>query len=298
MWFIWFKFIREKLPRNIPFNLSLLSGILLTIICLTFLTKIYGLLFPGKDIKLSVFQYFSVKIENMFTLLVYELANVPYLYRFFDKNILYFIKRLLEHYYLLTLFDFIFRTLLVNVFIYDVISYKIIWLLLFIYIIKFLKFSLNILKNDRILHVSEQTDVHFEPFTAYIPLNDFIHIQTTHFIKNNSFLEYDTHMQFEQCVKMHEKHNLKPRECINMKILRKSHRGIITFILQINRMLYLNQELYSRCKIINIINYSLYLICWSYILIISLPTLTISPMELAYIKGFHDFMEPFSQLKL
>jgi hypothetical protein len=32
--FIWFRFIRERLPRNIAFNLSLLNFLLLQYICL------------------------------------------------------------------------------------------------------------------------------------------------------------------------------------------------------------------------------------------------------------------------
>jgi hypothetical protein len=49
---------------------------------------------------------------------------------------------------------------------------------------------------------------------------------------------------------------------------------------------------------IQIIIQLLYLICWGYILIVSLPTFTISLRELVYIKDFQDFIDPFSQLKL
>lgn len=53
----------------------------------------------------------------------------------------------------------------------------------------------------------------------------------------------------------------------------------------------INKDSYSSTNIFS-------LICWSYILIISLPTLSISSMELESIKSLQNIYEPFSDTKL
>jgi hypothetical protein len=152
----------------------------------------------------------QTKIQTFITLLDQELKNVNYLQSLYEKYALDFIKRLLKYYYLLTIFEFTLRSFIICIFVYDVFSHKIIiiynivWLFLFIYIIKF---SLEILKNDRILYLTKRTNVIYAADcvinpTNFTPLNDFIHVQITALINNKTLHNYLTVIKDEYMMKV------------------------------------------------------------------------------------------------
>ena len=71
-YYIWFRFIRERLPRDIPFDLSFISLFVLIIICVSYIYKIYKIIKPSKsNILTSISPLLNVIVKPL--LLVNEL---------------------------------------------------------------------------------------------------------------------------------------------------------------------------------------------------------------------------------
>jgi len=60
--FIWIRFIYKRLPRHIPFDLTLLGFLILIMICIFYIYKIYTLIKPSKSSKTINFLYPMLKI--------------------------------------------------------------------------------------------------------------------------------------------------------------------------------------------------------------------------------------------
>lgn len=89
--FIWMRFIRERVPRNIPFSLSTWSFTILLIICIGYIYIIYRIFIPSSETKvINILKPFTILLLRPFLVLHDFLVTNIY-----TKKILLFLVKLL-----------------------------------------------------------------------------------------------------------------------------------------------------------------------------------------------------------
>jgi hypothetical protein len=170
--FIWFRFIRERMPKDIPFNLTLLGFVILVYICLIYLYIIFTL---STEKKLSN-AFIETLISNIFKPLIaldqsikkHTLIN-PY-YKRFIIYLVYKLDRILNkseiYYYMFAIFP---RLILVTALSIDTFCFHKLF-----YIYKILLIGLLLLLNRYIIYSLKYAKEHFitqlEPliYTPYV----------------------------------------------------------------------------------------------------------------------------------
>jgi len=298
--FIWFKFIHERLPRDIPFNLVFLKLILLIIICFYLTYNIISYFFIKKD-KSEKIKIIIEYLKNHCLFLDAELKNTSFIKSLYKKKSVKNVELLLKYYHQLLIIEIILKSIMASLFVYDVLishkiflTYKFIWLLLYIYVIKYMRFSLESLKQNRCNYINERCYITLTNNRISIALDDFLHIQTLKTINKEKLLDYISVIKIEFIEKMRLQLNLQSHQTIDGRILGKNLRGVIIFILQINQILYLNQQLQNKYKLISLLILINYLICWNYILITSLHTLDICKLIIVLNETWLTLQDPFT----
>jgi hypothetical protein len=298
--FIWFKFIRERLPKNIPFTLSLLKTCLLIFTCI--------ILF------LALLQSLRSKNNNFFdfTSLIFTpmkeidsfIKEHKYINDYYEIFLVKIITSLVEKIKYFVYLEITLRIIIGIIFFFDVFyfrqiffTYKAVYLFIIIYSIKYLLYSLQDLKNKQQNIVNEQLHIHLQiigvPIMPKIPIEVFIEKQTLNIIQKEEKLIYELLPKLDYLEKKRIELNLKPNQQISGKKMRISGRHAINFILKLNEGIILFQQTKNNTKYISNILLCIYLICWLYILYMSIHTLNISNYELYFLKNFQDKNNPF-----
>ena len=93
IWFVWLRFIRERLPRDIPFNLSIWSFIALVIICISYIFLIYRIIRPKENnFLLQMLNPILTKTSQPFVVLNNKLLTFKY-----TQNIIRFLLKALSY---------------------------------------------------------------------------------------------------------------------------------------------------------------------------------------------------------
>jgi len=323
--FIWLRFIRSRLPKEIPLNFSLLGFLIVFYICLIYIYILISLLRklkPMNPILKEIIDSIFIPLET----LDHYLKHLSYLNKTYKQCIVflayklnYFLAQTNMFYYAFEIFP---RILLVTVLFTDIFGYhelyyiyKFLLIGAFILIGKYIIYAFKYAKEDFIGSLQDQLDIFmaFEhairvvdllppeeesedfdiPETLIIPLKIFIDFQTTTFITQK---EYYSYMVFQNCYDdsyYTEKNLPLPR-----KFTTKELEGRIKNILQLSLLvahydLTLNTN--RAVKTLRILIFLNYLICWLYILLMSFPSLFYASFwELWIIFSIQDIEEPFS----
>jgi hypothetical protein len=315
--FIWLRFIRERLPKNIPLNLSILGFCILLGTCSIFIYIIISLFRESKPIDPLLKQIFDIIYVPLKTLDHYikDLSYTNNTYKYginflayilgpliIDSRLYYYIFEIVPRLILLT-------TLHIDVFWFNKLYYiyKVLLIGIFIFVGKYIIYSFKYAKEHFIesfqhyvslvmayehasqvivLDAEEDDDI---PPTMNVPLPIFIEFQTNTFMQQGSYYDY---MQWHIPYSFFEK-NI-PRRDYSIE----DATIIINNILKISLIIDYYQIITNNDKPIKDIKkliYINYLLCWSYILIVSIPSFyNASFWELWFIFNLQDIQDPFS----
>lgn len=320
--YIWFRFIRERLPKDIPFSLTLLTLIFLLFICsifvyvilrlinpkspnilthkfIIFYTKIVKFLYKFDQI-LKENQWVKTRIESILLFLLKKLKPDTLYSKGEIKYILYF---LLPRIILLLVF-------LIDVFYFLKISIINLLVSYFIYSIKTLALTyLEILKDYLIEIISKDDDLNADYYLdpSTISYDDYVITeldQRFHYLTIQHFIDLQcTAIMFDH-TPYHYKcfHKSQRQDLINLcpqkfEIFLENYiESLLQSLLDIKIIFETINFLEKRKTIQNlrIIIYSLYLISWLYILFVSLHTFHFTALERIFLQCFQDYIEPFS----
>jgi hypothetical protein len=323
VFYIWFRFIRERLPRDIPFNLNLFGCIVILYICFIYLYILKGLIF-----KTNVNPFISSIVKTIYKPLMAldeAIKNNSLLKPYYEKFLAHFINRIktrdlkfyLYSYFIMLIFP---RIILITALYIDLlyfhciaILYKVILIGLLIFIAKYIKYSFKYAKEQYILQLEymvqkimtdyndPEEDAYESLFTTMLEPRRFIQIQvftvedglepwTCAFITTHEY-----NREFRMRNSLSTNHRFTNNEYNQMEIeLKKIMDIVISLSVHISK--YEIAENYSRIKYIKIGIFSLYLISWIYILLKSIHTLDIE--EIISIIKIRDIIEPFSGLNM
>jgi hypothetical protein len=348
---LWGQYLRPRLPRDIPFHLTLFRLILLLFTCLVFVLVLKHLIRPKPSkFILYIYPYLAPYHQLIFQ----PLYALDYVIRDSLFNITKAIIRLLpyitfpnrRHTFLFYFFlNFIPRLILVILFILDIfyfkkleLMYMYIWLGFIPLAITYVKYILNQTKEDYILYLEplykaypipknkEQekewasmntTDpVEYEEYATsirqfmldmFLLYNEYNYEPVTPWNTVQKYYTFDD--IFEKCdgdfeylpkdmkdVAERDFYELMPLILIldafltDYDITIEKGNGPTAYDIRFNI------KRHYPLKYWNIGIYSVYLICWVYILVISLPTFTLSGNELIILTNFQDKLDPITNL--
>lgn len=301
--FLWFRFVRERLPKNIPIDLSTMGFIIITFICVMYAIGILLILLgkttnnfvPDSTLLLyKPFEYFT------------EIKGIqPYFSKYLLKFTTYLEKKNMQNLYII--FELIPRTLLVIFFAIDVFYFKNIWTFytilpigLLIFIAKFIKYCIQFILQKNISIINERADIHCFNFkteegSSLISTKDFIKEQAYRKLNSLSLVEYAVFFNIQYVKSLRVRLNIPNNLGIDTeKFKKRIVSGInLALALYILILKYTQQQL--RFKYLTLCILVLYLISWTYILYVSFPSLNlITFIELLP----QNSEEPFSGLTL
>lgn len=170
-WYLWVRFIRKRLPRDIPFDLSLISTIILCFICIIYMYVILvhlGKIKPKSDsiVQLLIYQPL-IKVLVAFDMFIRSLPYIEYWIEFIVVNMAHVFSKLyskeLDHFFKPFYFIMIFPQILIISVLYTDIFYfhqlfyfyRIIPICLFILLFNYLLFSCSLLSAKYYSFLSE-----------------------------------------------------------------------------------------------------------------------------------------------
>jgi hypothetical protein len=299
---IWFRYIRERLPHHIPFNLSLIGFITIICICIGYIYAIYKYIKPesnGINIIVKVKKYLFKPIELLITFLHFnELTKKNY-----EKFLLLFLEKAKKMNYLKAhiLINILPRVILLSAFIIDIFYFQSIN-----YFYKILIIGIVIIIGKIIIHIyvyERDTSIEFVEERAEIYTDDtgiltrltvkeLVEEQTIRMLKGLEKVFYIVLYSMDFVEK--ENRQLKalppPHARVNVKALQINAGHTLNLVISINKVVYQYELEVAKFKYINILINLLYVICWVYILIVSFHTMDLTIIE-EVSKGIN---EPFS----
>ena|SRR5271155_51405 len=326
--FIWLRFIRERLPRDIPFDLTVYGFFILVYICCIYIyiLKRLSLNIQNENKVLSTIVNMIYKpLKTLDESIKNNLIIKPYYEKFLlsliniIKNNVILHEKSTSYFKFYIALEILPRVILVTGLLIDTfwfhrlaILYSVISIVLVIFIAKYIKYSFKYAKEQYILQLEqmvqkimtdyEDPEDDDSPFTTMLEVRKFIEIQV--FTVEDGLepwtctpiLTPEYIKEFFKLNNFYEKDTLTRKEIVK-KISIDSHKimdKVIDISVHISK--YEIAENYSRYRYIKIGIFSLYLIAWIYILIKSIHTLDIE--EIISIIKIKDIIEPFSGLDI
>jgi len=337
IWFIWVRFIRERLPRNIPFQLNEISFYILLWICFIYFYIVYKLIRP-KEPKVWILKIIDI-IYLPLTTLDEAIKTNKYIYPKYKTRIFQYItylNQLTVSQYVIICFCynilprlFIVSLLIIDIFIFQQLNllYSFVILSIFPILHRYVKYSLKFTdkhfttfltsKYSKVKFVDlNETDPDWEynPITMlyhdkYFTIKEYLDIQVDLWFKDDETTQIDYDIW---CYCNHEvfnnynliKYNTTEIKITSedLKILKKDFYFIAPILIKLKIFLryYTLVENISWIKNIRIIIFSIYFICWAYILYISYDTVQLFPLTWSVIEYTFDNIIPsiYSIIKL
>jgi hypothetical protein len=300
--FIWYRFIRERLPKDIPFHLTEYGCIILMYICSIYLFVIIMLIvtFETKNDKLSLIIDYIYKPLKVLDESFKGNTLITYYHEIFIEVLS---KMSLSYSKVYYLFNIVPRLVLVMVLSLDTFYfhrleylYKIILIGLLIFLYKYFIYSLKYAKELYIQKLEAitnkiQTNYNKNPndsSDSFLYARDFIDIQTDSiFYYNHKYTAYP--LPLSSYLALFRGKNAAVEQ------IQEEHHRLLNIIIPISVHLEefdLRNNFNSKIKYIKIGIFSTYLLCWSYILIISLPLLPADAFQWLWM--IQDIEDPFS----
>lgn len=323
LFFIWLKFIRERIPRDIPFKLSIIGFFLLIEICLIYFYIIFTLKKTQRkpNIFIETIITWIFKPLEAFDDFFREVKMCKYVNNFISNYLLNNIQKLkIKTIVLFLIFVLIPRLLLLTIFFIDVFYFnklKYIYYILAISILFIInKYYIYFLKKDKkiifnyltiriqgvttkyVYGILEEDDDDVPP-TMFLPLEKFIDYYTKSIIEKKFTPNYTCsgttvfYQEIKDKFKIPYQQKLKNE---HYDFLQENLKLNMQKILLISLFLeYYNNTINNiKAKNMMLLIYLNYLICWLYILIISLPSLNIFELNFVLNLTWFKILEPFS----
>lgn len=325
-WVFGVRFLRPRLPQDIPLDLTLLLLLIVVGTCITFLFVIKIIIRPPKSSLLSEIlmplykpiQQFNYLIANnsYFELLVFY--SLKSLYPFLKTNFYSWIRNKLY-----TIFFIFPRTLLLLIFYVDVlyfhkldIMYYFIWLSLISFLASYWYGAIERLRKRYIYWLDQSYEIDAitidgDPDRSLDPA-----VYITRDGEEGGF----TTQGFLDCL-FYDIKNLKYKCIIKEALLSKMYLHIWDhYHLTEEQRYHLEIDFHNNLpavivadffaqkykstvdfykneiKDINILFYTSYFLIWLYILIVSIPSFHVTSMEWIFLENFQDMMNPFSDI--
>jgi hypothetical protein len=342
---LWGHYLRPRLPRDIPFQLTLFRLVLLLFTCFIFLLVLKHLIRPKPS---KFIMYIYPYLAPYHQLIFQPLHALDYIIRDTLFNVTKSVIRLLPYisfpkfyqYFLLHFFlTFIPRILLLILFILDIfyfkkleLMYMYIWLGFIPLAITYVKYILNQTKEDYILYLEplyeayvipkneeqkkEWADMHPNGGTNYrsytrsitaLLLDMFciykgfnyggipnLDILVKYYPDKKLYFDGDYDEIWRDIEKVGDIKEVGKRDFYDLMpliLILDVFLDDYNFVIEHGLI-----ERRYRLKYWNIGIYSVYLISWIYILVISLPTFTLSNIDVIYLQSFQDNLDPITNL--
>jgi hypothetical protein len=309
--YIWLRFIRPRLPKEIPFNLSILGFVLLVNICFVFLYLIISLITKDKPINPFIKSLLDLIYIPLKTL-DHFLKNIGYIQKNYKYVIVYITNKLEFCIVKTNIFYYIFiimpRCILLIILFIDIFwfhqlyyIYKVVLIGIFILLGKYIIYSLKYAKEQFILQMEpflyhtiteyvegvikkvedpdEDEDENGAEETMCLSLKELIEFETFFFVNNGYIQKYNVISNNNYKSFFKKKHGIPLEQELTKeerKLLFSTMENKITNIINISILItYYNMTNTSNktIKKLKIFLFINYFLCWLYILIISLHTL-------------------------
>lgn len=335
--FIWLRFIRERLPKIIPFNLSLLGFIFLIYICLIYAYVVVSLIRESSkqniliskviDMLYKPLETFDNSWKNISYIKPYYYVIIKYLVTYYE----YVFKN--NDFYII--FGILPRIILVSVLYIDIFwfyklqyIYKFLFLGIFLFLNRYIIYSLKMWKEKITINLNlyietitvlyrrdimgfylekaiedgtyDPNDPDWDledeiPPTFAISLKNYVEIETKSIINDNENLWYRINTT-DLSAQNYHKNSMKNKNDYYKEINRLKLE--LKPIIQTNIILEYSNISKNMQEFINIriLIFTNYLLCWLYILIISLPSLNITHLLILIflLKTLKEIEEPFT----
>jgi hypothetical protein len=323
--YIWVRFIRERLPRDIPFTLSSIGFIILLYICCIYLFIIIRYLRRPKTnekVITIIIDWLYIPVETLDTY-IKHLPMIKLYYKRFFIFLAYQSDYIMKH---TSIFDLTFKilpriilvtALFIDTFIFHKLFYlyKVLLIGILLFLGKYLLNSFKKLKKELIKEVELKTafilikyfpgirkDVDDDigddgdevPPTMTVTFEKYVETYSEWLVYKDYKFEYTFIAFYEYSKAMKEKYGCNRRMEIDKEINPK-----IKDILQIGTMLEYYEYMQNdnkALKKIEILIYTNYFLCWLYILIVSLPSLDIDNLFMMLEYTWLYVEEPFSNI--
>lgn len=343
--YFWLRFIRERLPKDIPFSLSQIGFFILLYICCIYAYIVIS--YVRSSVQTNTLNAFINTLYKPLEDFDYFWKHLPLVespYRKFALWAAYKLDFFIIH---TNLFYFIFailpRLLLILIFSIDIFwfsklyyIYKFLFLGIFLFLNRYIIYSLKMLKKDLIndfklnylsdiwtdyefgIHPSEYPE-NYDPNDPdneevqermALPIEVFVDYYINNLVYKNKEISYSPAYNFQRSFydKIYEEHNLKKTpyqfniSADIQKYYLKKTDSLIKIILDTAKVIEFYSFTNTQNKAFNytkIFIFSSYLICWLYVLIISASADNVSEiLNLLYKILFENIEEPFSGIFL
>jgi hypothetical protein len=334
--FIWYRFMRERLPKDIPFNLTIVGLFVLLWICMIYIYIVYTL---STEKKLSN-AFLSNLINNIFKpleALDHSIKSHRLINPYYKRFIIYLSNKLHPILYKSTVYYYTFAifprlvlitALFIDTFYFHYLSliYKVLLIGILLVVNRYIIYSLKYAKEHFIIQLEplihkpsitydhqiyidvyadgdkDRADEEYDDDTSMcLELSVFIKYASESIYYYNNKRQYIIIPKREYKERYCKKHqvlfNKSLPEPITLMIFKEIDQKVEN-ILKISVLL-LYYELYNEytpeIKNMKILIFSNYLLCWLYILIVSIPTVS---FEFNILPLFIENIEPFSGLPL
>ncbi len=320
-YYIWLRFIRVRLPKDIPFNLTIIGFFLLVYICCIYLYIIISLCSKDNELKesklLKIAYYFFLPLKTLDKSIKRNKVIKPMYERIIDYFVIFLDKKItfdaysIWVYYLCQIFILYPRYILLSVLLIDVFYFNRLEYIYFLIPLSAIFLLRRYIKYSIKLYIEEYTEIaksladgmitncilpkdleeeDYDPDSAvFRTIDEFIDTQ----VHNLSYYYKEYHELYLFTLKKGEYALLKDQGepyCRNMI------NNVIRLSIFLRKWSII--EDYYKFDWIRVIIFSLYLLCWSYILILSIGKKELTYMILIYISKYVENIEPFSGLFL
>jgi hypothetical protein len=306
----WLRFIKEKLPRSLPYEFSLFSYIVVLVICLTTIyTSIKEVVIPNKN-KETLLNSFFIFIQQQLISVDNMVKKHPRIKPYFQKYFLILLNHLkainlIKLYFIMQIFP---KIILIVVFMVEVFNfhyinyfYKIVSLGLLPLIFTYISFSLKEVYNHQTNFIDTKADLCLSkpnnPFYRSLLCKNLVEYLE---LAPDSPYQVVPRLDYLQAQRI--RLNIPENMRLDIDAFDRNITGAITLCLSIKKILSLKETYALKFNSINLICRSLYGITTIYILFISFSLITdvsiIGLMDMIT-RGFPiENIEPFSRLHI
>jgi hypothetical protein len=310
--YIWFRFIRERLPKEIPFYLSITTWCFLIIICLVLGYSIIKLLFRIRIVPtLNIRYHITERFKEFVRFLVDNHHTKPY----FEKNIIRCLELIEKRYkYVHVFFLLIPLTILVTTFLLDVFYfyrlyyfYKLIWLGLLplsLEILLYIFKGLCVQTTETIDKKAEFYCVSLPPVETVtlapgvvsnvipmLPAHELVLLRAARISNKGTLIEYFPSFRLDWLARERIRLNLPDSFRLDQKKFNFEMRGAINLATSTVIMINLYEKEKNKYRYIRVIISSGYLIGWLYILFTGIML----PDVITLLETLRDMEETFRE---
>ena len=310
--FIWYKFIRVRLPKEIPFELTEYSFIAILISICLYCFNIRKLFSTSKqdfvDIS-KIVKNINYYLYKPFTILLsYIIATFPLEFeKYYTKSILKIMSFNLTKFYFYSYV--LIRFSIVIVFTIDVLYihkvyfvYSLTLLVIILLLYRIITYLLEFLRDNAFESIDSKYNIAIiHPAynqMCFINSQVMVDILSSQLIRKQPLIPFSLIFKYEYLESLRVEYNIDPKvritSVLDFEDLEVFIKNSLNFYAHVQAILTAYKNITIEYKEIFLSIYMLYTICWTYILIVSISSLS----GLPFLFSIVNLIEPFSELTL